>query len=90
MILRRIITATAILILSFLLIALLGVLIGGIFGLIWIALSRAVGFRGSATYALSQLGDPSVLFNWLTQTVNWLWNTLIKPVVDFFAKMLKR
>ena len=89
MILQRAITAAAILILSFLLIAILGVLVGGVFGLIWMALANALKFKGTATDALKQLGDPKILFDWLTQTVNWLWNTIIKPVIDWFAGLFK-
>jgi len=86
-VLGRVIQIFAVLLLSILVIMFLAAIIGGIFGLLWRFIANAFGYTGSATDALSQLGDPHKLFAWIQASLDFVYKNIIKPIWDWLTSL---
>jgi len=90
MVLRKIVLALVTVVGAFLLLAMLATLIGGVFGLIWKWIAKQFNFYGTASDALKKLGNPKYITEWFKSILDFIWNYIIKPVVDWFAKLFKK
>ena len=86
--LGRAIQIFALLLLSIMVIMFLSIIIGGIFGLVWKWIAGIFGYYGTAADALAELGDPNKLISWLKAGLDFIWQYIIKPIIDFLKGLV--